>query len=48
VWTSTRSALDPELTELGLKAIAEGFADGTYMPLPVTTYRAGQISKLSA
>jgi threonine dehydrogenase-like Zn-dependent dehydrogenase len=38
-------ALDPELTELGLKAIAEGFADGTYMPLPVTTYRAGQISE---
>jgi acyl transferase domain-containing protein/NADPH:quinone reductase-like Zn-dependent oxidoreductase/NADP-dependent 3-hydroxy acid dehydrogenase YdfG/acyl carrier protein len=38
-------ALDPELTETGLKAIAEGFADGTYMPLPVTTYRAGQISE---
>lgn len=38
-------ALDPELTEVGLKAIAEGFADGTYMPLPVTTYRAGQISE---
>lgn len=38
-------ALDPELTGVGLGAIAEGFADGTYMPLPVTTYRAGQISE---
>lgn len=38
-------ALDPELTLVGLKAIGEGFADGTYMPLPVTTYRAGQISE---
>lgn len=38
-------ALDPELTLVGLRAIEQGFADGTYMPLPVTTYRAGQISE---
>ncbi|MBB3957628.1 type I polyketide synthase [Novosphingobium sediminicola] len=38
-------ALDPELTLVGLKAIEQGFAEGVYMPLPVTTYRAGQISE---
>lgn len=38
-------ALDPELTLVGLKAIEQGFAEGIYIPLPVTTYRAGQISE---
>ncbi|HWU02181.1 MAG TPA: type I polyketide synthase, partial [Novosphingobium sp.] len=38
-------ALDPELTAIGLEAIAQGFASGAYLPLPTMTYGSGQIAE---
>jgi acyl transferase domain-containing protein/acyl carrier protein len=38
-------ALDPAMTVKGLEAIREGFADGSYLPLPVTAFRADEVGE---
>jgi NADPH:quinone reductase-like Zn-dependent oxidoreductase/acyl carrier protein len=38
-------ALDPQLTATGLSAILEGFADGSYLPLPVMVHRASEVGE---
>jgi NADPH:quinone reductase-like Zn-dependent oxidoreductase/acyl carrier protein len=36
-------AIDPQMTAKGLSAILEGFADSSYLPLPVMVHRASEV-----
>ena len=38
-------ALDPAMTVKGLEAISAGFADGSYLPLPVTAFRSDEVGE---